>query len=193
MKNKYFEHLRKAAKQYHRHDRTHYGRGGLYVPHVYDELLPARWTGSNEVGLIVNDYHVHVSWMHPRMRYQHLITKEAMQLVAAIPYDPFAHATPHYRQVGRSRKSIASWTTPYDRDNAWLIACAREESRLMREADFCIKPYWQSKWTRYARSIEICIPIDIRNEEDLRTLAGLAKRFLKRETTLDREFPGYPD
>lgn len=39
--------------------------------------------------------------------------------------------------------------------------------------------------------VDICVPIEIRSPEEARALVSLARRLLKRETTLEREFPGY--
>jgi hypothetical protein len=46
----------------------------------------------------------------------------------------------------------------------------------------------QLKW---ATGVSLVIPVEVLNEEDIRALAALAKRLLKREITVADEFPGY--
>lgn len=43
----------------------------------------------------------------------------------------------------------------------------------------------------HGRFIELCAPIEIRNEQDLIVLANLVRKLLKHETTLEQVFPHY--
>lgn len=43
----------------------------------------------------------------------------------------------------------------------------------------------------FTTGVSLVVPIEVLNEENVRALAALAKRLLKRETTVADEFPGY--
>ncbi|NOS96906.1 MAG: hypothetical protein HOP25_00335 [Methylotenera sp.] len=45
--------------------------------------------------------------------------------------------------------------------------------------------------TKLSHFVELCAPIEVRNEQDLIILANLVRKLLKRETTLEKEFPDY--
>ncbi len=192
MKNKYFERLRKAAKQHHRNDRSARFKGGIIVFHTYELVAPDDLTRWDDVEFILNNYRVNVFFVHPRMRYHDLVVDEAHRLTAHLaPDDLFGEATPVFKKVGRSRKKLAGHRTGRIGNDEWVNALSSEEARLMREADYRIEPSIKSSWCSYARCVRLCAPVEVRNEADLRTLANLTKRLLKRETTLDIEFPGY--
>ena len=61
----------------------------------------------------------------------------------------------------------------------------------MASADVIIAPSIDAEWCRYSRLVSLCVPIEVRNPTDLRELAKIAKRLLKRETTLQELFPKY--
>jgi len=54
MKSKYFERLRRAAKQYHRNDRSTRFEGGIVVYHSYELVTPDELTRWDDVEFILN-------------------------------------------------------------------------------------------------------------------------------------------
>lgn len=57
--------------------------------------------------------------------------------------------------------------------------------------DLVVRPSMSVKTLATGTGIDLCVPIEIYNEDDIRKLAVLAKKLLKRETTLAVEFPDY--
>lgn len=193
MRNRHVEHMRRMAKRFHRNDRTtHFERGGIIVRHDYRYVAPDKLTWWDDVGFILNDYRVSVHLVHPRMRYHDLIEEEALRLTDHLyPDNLFRKITPIFKKIGRSRKKRVSSRIESTSRDEWFNALIAEEARLYQEADYRIEPSMKTGWGRYSRWMELCVPIEVRNEGDLRVLALLAKRLLKRETTLKQEFPDY--
>ena len=107
--------------------------------------------------------------------------------------DLFDHGNPNYVKVGRSRKKIKSYTMNREPDDGYYAALQNEEIRLARDPKngVVIVPSLRAEWTNWSRFVCICAPIEVRGVDDLHKLADLTKRILKRETTLEQEFPGY--
>lgn len=191
MKNPHIERLRRQAKLDHRNARGHFQPGGFAYSHVLvgDSHELTWW---EDVDFVLNDYLVAMAFVHPRMQYHEHIKNLVREAVDHLcPDDLFGNAQPSYQSVGRSRKKITGWVTPPQGLNAWMEALLQEEARLAVEADLIITPYIKSQWSPYARVVELCVPMELRQEADVFQLVQLAKRLLKRETTLDQEFPGY--
>ena len=192
-KNRHTERMRRMAKLFHRNDRSaHFERGGIIVRHDYSHVAPDAPTWWDDVGFILNDYRVTVLLVHPRMRYRDLIEDEAHRLTDHLyPGRLFRTTAPIFRKVGRSRKKQIRSQIERMGGDEWFNALMAEEARLYQEADYRIEPSMKIGWGRHSRWIDLCAPIEVRSEDDLRELALLAKRLLKRETTLKQEFPGY--
>lgn len=79
------------------------------------------------------------------------------------------------------------------RDSSYYDALLQEESRIARDSTngVIITPRMTTEWTNWSRFVRICVPIEVRGVNDLHSLAELTKRLLKRETSLETEFPGY--
>lgn len=99
--------------------------------------------------------------------------------------------TPIHKRVGRSRKKIAFREWQSIDNDTWHASFKQTFAELVQTEDVCVVPYINAKWTNRSRFVELCAPIEVRNEDDLVIIANLAKRLLKRETSLNDEFPGY--
>lgn len=192
MKNSHVERLKQRAKQYHRARRGDHFEGGIMCFHHYDGLPADRLTWWDDVTFVLSDYRVALAWTHPRMAYEDAIDAEADRLTADLPSDNFMRdGTPVYKTVGRSRKKIIH--TVYepraqtDRHDQWQ----RVRHQAMQSTDIRIEPALNAHWCQYSRVVNLCAPIEVRNESDLRQLAALTRRLLNREVTLQDVFPGY--
>lgn len=195
MKNPKFELHRRLQRQTHRRRPNWANDGGLRIPHCYSEPRTLSWW--DDVGFVLNGRRVMVWWVHPRMKYRDRI--EQMAFEAAQPFYPkdkpglFDNATKIYRKMGRRRKKITGYQmaeTP-EATKQWYARIEEEEARLTREADFVIQPSLKIKSLDWCLGVELCAPLEIRNKADVRALAELGRRLVKRETTLEQEFPGY--
>lgn len=66
-----------------------------------------------------------------------------------------------------------------------------EEKKLFETNDVKIYPSMSVNWFRDCRYIDICVPLEIKDTQDLISLVTLVKRLPNRTTTLSKEFPNY--
>ena len=135
-------------------------------------------------------------WRHPRYDYQGLIEKAALTaangLYLQIEGGLFRDDEKQYAKVGRSRKKVLSYRwLLHPQERAWMDAVSAEEARLRRVAEFSVVPAFQVETLDWCRYVTLVAPLEVRTLEELRAMAALARRLVTRETTLDREFPGY--
>ncbi len=195
MKNHYQEHLKKSAKLYHRNKRNSNFTRGLIQRHLYYADISSALSCWHKVGFILNSYRVVVAWIHPRYDYQEYIESEAHKSIAHLNVnmdDIFNEAKPNYVKVGQSRKKIATYTVNLTKDSdEWTTAYRLALQQLPHSIEYEAKPSIKTEWQARSYFVDICAPIEVRSVDDLVKLVTLVKRLLKRETTLDNEFPDY--
>lgn len=194
MKNPNQERLRILMRQYHRH---HPWRlvDGFFIPHLYLKLGIMSWW--DDIGFILNGRRIMVWWRHPRMEYSDAINELAWEEAGDPPVraaDMFASSEKQWKKVGRSRKKVASYLcrpTP-DSQQEYYAKLSAIESRMESEGiDLAVRPSISVKRLSWCIGVDLCIPVEVRTEEEVHALAGLARRLLKGETTLAVEFTGY--
>lgn len=194
MKNSNQERLGRLMKQYHRNNKWPWG-GGFYFPYTYpqNKILSL----SDEVGFVLNDRRVIVCWVHPRMTYSTAISRMAWEAAGSPPIrakDMFASGEKKWKKLGRSRKKVSSFVSD-------PISASQEEyyakldviiSRMMAEGiDLVVHPTITVKRWAWCIIVELCAPMNVRNKEEARAMAILARRLIAGETTFENEFPGY--
>lgn len=195
MKNPYQQKLKRSAKAFHKKRRGYRFSNGLIVWHLYDNVNMSKLSWWDDVGFILNDYLVQVAWVHPRMVFSDQLESEAHKRVQHldINVDDFLNRSePNYVKIGKSRKKLIGYkVTSSMLSNDWKQAYDIALAEVQQEADFKIKPFIKTEWTSHGRFVEICAPIEVRNEQDLLFLAKLVKKLLKNETSLDQAFLDY--
>ncbi len=78
-------------------------------------------------------------------------------------------------------KESEEWTKTYD--------LALQE--VSETTQYCATPFIHNEWFTNGYFVNLCAPIEVRSIQDLTVLVDLVKRLLKRETTLEQEFPHY--
>jgi len=194
MKNPHQERNRRLMKQYHRNHQWRL-ENGLYIPHAYPTPQNLSWW--DDVGFILNKRRVLVWWEHPRMKYDDAIKKMAWNEAGTPPVDGRALFEPSekvWKKVGRSRKKVVGYSGSQapDIQREFYAKLEAIEMRMESEGiDLEIRPSISVKTISWCTGIDLCIPIEVRNKEELSALAMLAKRLVKGETTLLDEFPDY--
>lgn len=192
MKNRHVERLRLAAKLHHRTNRAGHFANGAAVRHrcaPEDARRPSQW---EDVTFTINDYRVDLCWISPRRAYRNILEVEALRRVMHLyEDDPFKDATPMYKKVGRSRKKRVGWDVESTCSRDFADAYDRELAAMSDAENFVVTPYLKLSWGRYRRLVELCVPAEIRQEADIDALVALARRLVKRATTLADEFPMY--
>lgn len=188
MKNPYLESCYRRMQQHHPWRLEH----GVYLSDAYpeDSYLPV-WDA--DLGFILNGRRIMVEWEHPRLRYEALIDELTYEQVGELPCQDLLIKQKNYKQVGRSRKKITSYSMSFpDPCHEHYEKLHALESRLKQTGiDQTVQPSFSVTVLPWDRGVELCAPLDIRNKEDLSKLVALVKRLLKRETTLQEEFPDY--
>jgi len=193
------ERLARMQRQYHRGHPWRLSTGGVYVPHCYKESDPEGLSWWDDVGFILNGRRVIVWWQHPRYLYANAI--ETMALDQAGPSPDISHPfgslgemQKNYVAAGASRKKLVSYTWPgfseerrdyYDRVNDL-------NKQLSDEGiDQVFRPSWKVERLDWALGMSLVAPIEVRSDSEAIGLAGLARRLMKRETSIDNEFSSY--
>jgi hypothetical protein len=195
MKNHSIEALKRRAKLYHRNESGDQFTDGVLARHLYYDMTPETLSFWDDAVFIVNDYRVALWWTHPRHRYHNLVEEEAMRRVAHLhpEEDPFSDMTPNYKKLGRSRKKIVSWLQrPTSDECRRYFDLLFETERLVgRDTAFEVRPSMTISWCSWCKGLSLCIPFEVRSEADLRELTHIARRLVKRESTLRDEFGDY--
>lgn len=199
MKNPHREQRRRQARDYHKHHPWRLD-GGLYIPHTYPDTKKLSWW--DDVGFILNDRRVIVWWQHPRRIYLDAIERQAMADVPT-PTSPSAPeavlsgqapAQKHWRKLGNARKKLVSDTIPGSSDE-WLAyfdaVNAREEELMRRGISLEVSASMHIEQLKWVTGVNLVVPVEVQNKEDVRALAKLAKRLLRQETAIASEFAGY--
>lgn len=184
--------LKSAAKQHHRHHAAGHFKNGVQSFHRYDHRTSNDLSWWDDCAFVLNDYRVNLAWLHPRMCFNELVKELAFARVDQLKSDDFLlNSTPIYQRVGNSRKKITAWESKHTGPSSWHEAFQQACVEIVQTEDIGITPFIKAHWTNRSRFVELCAPVEVRNQEDLVLLVNLTKRLLKRETTLEEQFPGY--
>jgi hypothetical protein len=196
MKNPYFERIYRGMRQYHRSHQW-VVESGRYIPHEYPDTNPEKLSSSDEVGFILNGRRIMVWWVHPRAKYAQAIDNLAWQEAGNPPIhgaDLFEPSEKQWKKVGRSRKKVSSYKSGPTPEvlRAYYDKLSSIKMRIESEGiDLVVRPSMSVEILPYCRAVNLCIPFKVRDEKELSELAALAKRLIKGETTLAKEFPDY--
>ena len=194
MKNPGQERLRRLMRQYHRHHPWRL-EDGFFIPHLYPKPRSLSWW--DDIGFILNGRRVMVWWVHPRMEYADTIGDFAWKEAGDPPArsaDMFASGEKQWKKVGRSRKKVVSYLcrpTPDSMQDYYAKLRAIESRMELEGIDWVVRPSISVKRLAWCAGVELCVPFDVRTDEEVRALAWLTRRLLKNETTLTLEFPSY--
>ncbi len=197
MKNKHFEKFGRTAKEHHRNNQWRLNSDGIWAPHLYTEKDQSGLSWWDDAGFILNDRRVIIWWQHPRNVYNDEIHTRSFDLVGPSPKESAwdeLEKNKNYARRGKSRKKIISYTLPQLREDtrAWCDALRAAEQNLMDVGiDFDVVPSVKIKRLNWAVGVDIVAPLEIRNEHELAHLVALVKKLIKRQSTIDQEFPNY--
>jgi len=196
MKNTKLERYGRMQRQLHRNHPWQLTAAGIHVLHSYAESKQDDLSWWDDVGFILNGRRVIVWWQHPRHIFQDMIRDQARMEAGEDPSDDWLSegSTTNHRAVGKSRKKIVSYTSrqPSEAQEQYYDNLQSIEDRLKAEGvDFEVAPSWKRERLDWATGVSLVAPLEVRNEADLAMVAGLARRLLLGQTTLDAEFPKY--
>lgn len=190
MKIKHIERMRRTMREFHRFNPWKL-TGGLFIPHTYPSSSALSWWA--DFGFIQGGRRIMVRWVHPRMRYADAIEQKALEIAGPVPLDsPSAQRIPartrrsqkHFsrktaRGIGRSDHLIEY----FDKVNAI-------EDRLSQEGiDHVVFPSLKIRHYPWGMGMDLCANFKIREVADIRSLANVARRLIRREIRLGEAFP----
>lgn len=197
MKNKQQEFIYRYMRQYHRHHQWGL-ENGLLIPHAYPHPTD-KLSWWDDVGFILNGRRIMVWWVHPRMKYADAITDAAWKEAGDSLQDgtdifDFGQSEKIWKKVGHSRKKISSYQIPSmsDVQNDYYTKLSNIKTRIKTEGiDLVVRPSMSVEALSWCRGVSLCIPIEVRDRNEIIVLATLARRLLKGETSIANEFTGY--
>lgn len=195
MKNKYYEYLRRSQKAYHRRSPWRLSPEGLYIPHTYEYTEPDSLSWWDDVGFILGSRRVMVWWRHPRHVYAERADDLAYEEAGPSPSPSlFFEARKIYKPAGASRKKlVGSQLREFTEEQAQYYDRLRElKHKYLTGGE--IPPVLASVSlvpVSWALGVELVAPLEVRNENELAVVAGLARRLARRVTSMEVEFPGY--
>jgi predicted DNA binding CopG/RHH family protein len=195
MKNRGQELLRRMQRQYHQRNPWDL-QNGLYITHSYKEVQPDALSWWDDVGFILNKRRIMIWWQHPRCIYYDTIDEQSLLKAGDGPQDNWflEEGQKNYRKVGASRKKLIGYTCKKMSVEQRLYYDHLENirQRISREGiDFDISPSWRRENLNWAVGVDLVVPMEVRNEQELALLVSLTRRLLLRQTTLETEFPDY--
>lgn len=195
MKNKNQERLARLQRQYHRKRPCHLDDLGLDYSGVFQPRLLIGLSWAVELGFILNGRRVMLYWSHPRSVYAEALDDQARKDMGPGPSTDWnRESTPRYVPAGASRKRIVSYTSkgPSEAELQHWRAVNDHRAELEKIGiDYAVQPSIKVHRWDWAIGVDLVVPMEVETIEDAEALAKLARRLLKRETTVTAEFPGY--
>jgi hypothetical protein len=196
MKNSRQERLYRLMRQHHRSSQWKLSNG-LHLPHSYETPRQLSWW--DDIGFILNGRRVMVWWIHPRMAYADVIEERAWTATVTTPSE-FPELLGHepsqkiWKKVGKSRKKVVGYKAP-PQSEARLGRYGQlqaTEKRLQIEGiDFEVRSSMSVRAYSWGLGMELCVPVEVRDQNEAGSLVDLARRLIKGIATLEGEFPGY--
>lgn len=196
MKNAKYELFGRMQRQHHQNHPWRLSRGGLFIPHSYADMNPKSLSWWDDVGFILNGRRVIVWWQHPRHVYAETLVAQSWQEAGDGPQSDWLAegGTKNYRKVGASRKKIVSYTArqPSAEQKLHFDLLRNIRERLTTEGiELDVFTSCKRERLTWATGVSLVAPVEVRNEDELATLALLARRLILGQTTLEAEFPHY--
>lgn len=201
MKNKNYQRKKAAARRAFRgamNDNRWDLQRGIKVYHVYDEeIKPRDKTYWDDVSFVWRHNYVVVCWTHPRYEYTETVDTQAYEAANRIFPDRrhdnmFSGGTKNYKKLGKSRKKVTSITCPGVNTGKDFYDAWRDfKETFCQTSSIEIKPYIRIEQTDYSLFVNICCPIEVRNEDNLKELADIVRSILDRKTTLQELYGDY--
>ena len=197
MKNKYFDLMRKSAKEYaktwHRHNQlTPLGNALI---HCYDNHQHEMgWW--DDVMFRLGGQVICVWWTHPRMQFADQTNEMAHNLMPPSPPWNLGSGTPNYKRLGKNkkRKKIVSYTMDSPTPGTWKewsAECDKKTEEVRRTTDLVIRPSMKVEQLNWCRGVSLCVPEEAIDAVSVEKMAEIAKQLLRGETTLEELYPDY--
>ena len=194
MKNRHIEYLKRLAKQAPKNWDKPLSPQGNYLYHCYSEPKTLGWW--DDVSFKLGSQRVVVWWVHPRMAYYEICENMAYDMV-----DNMVHIQPkqelhmkvvQHKQLGRSRKKAVSYQFESSvAQMEWEQAVEDAQKKILQNNELIIKPYIHVKQYGWGLGVNLCLPMEVVDQDSVEAMAHIAKRLLRHETSLAELFSDY--
>lgn len=190
MKNRHMEQMQVQMRLYHSRNPWPL-QGGLFVPGTYPVKRTLTWL--TQVGFVLGRRRVLVWCVHPRMKYAEVIEEQAHS--AATPFSDGATFKTLKTKPDGARRIATLDQRDGDQTDQLLAYFDQvqgiEDGLQVQGIDCVVRPSLLVHRCPWGTRMELCAPVEVRDMNDIRKLASLAKGLLKREITAAEIFPGY--
>ena len=190
MKNRHMEQMQVQMRLYHSRNPWPL-QGRLFIPGTYPVKRALTWL--TQVGFVLGRRRVLVWCVHPRMKYAEAIEEQAHS-AATLFADVATYKTIKMKPDGAQRITTFDQRDG-DRTDRLLAYFDQvqgiEDELQVQGIDCVVRPSLLIHRCPWGTRLELCAPLEVRDRNDIRKLASLAKGLLKREITAAEIFPGY--
>jgi hypothetical protein len=168
-------------------------KDGVVIYHCYDEQKNYSWW--DDFGFFINGiYHV-VWWVHPRMRYldkcEDLAHDEVQHLYpkSELASDWLSMDDPIWKKQGKSRKKVVGYKSSLNDSGSqrklWYDEFNKASERYKTTSDIVVHPSIKTEWLNYGKGIDLCYPVELRNEQEITEFALKLKESIKTGVPLE--------
>ena len=197
MKNQKFEYNRRSMKEYHKTKRTsQFNADGIKVFHDYSLTDPDSFSYWDDAQFIKNNYRVMVWWTHPRCQYINQVEDIAHSMFPYPKGERFLEdSKPIYKPMGKhGKRKKAKWFEMGESKpefSEWYNNVRRAEEELLPTSEIVIVPSFKIETFNYCKGISFCAPVEVRNEQELATMAMMTKVIMEGKASLEEFFEDY--
>lgn len=198
MKNKFIENKKRAAKRYAKKWHRKLNQHGHYLPHCYSKSERKKLAWWDDVFFKMGSQVVAVWWVHPRQHYYDLCENHTFSLMPLNLNDGRVKFKPSkYKKLGKSRKKAILFQTvelpvhEIEKKQQYWQQYETKFDEVLLNNDFVVQPFMQIKQYDWCIGVDLCLPIEALDEMSVNEMAHIAKKLLRRETTLAELYPNY--
>lgn len=200
MKNKYFQQKVASAKAYlkkHRSSDTRMNAQGVRIYHCYENPREISWW--DDFGFVLGSQYVTVWWVHPRMKMQDKLSDVGYENTIAElgplpPSNMFDKSIPITKKVGNGkRKKVVAYQMPETpiASSQWFDRWREESVKAVQTADISIRPSMSVQQYDWCRGVELCFPVELRNEQEITEFALKVRQHMRGEINLFEGLENY--
>ena len=198
MKNRIIEQRKRTAKRLAKCWNRAVNAAGNHIPHCYSEEEKTSFGWWDDLSFKLGSQIVAVWWIHPRQHY-HNLCYEQLDIELSYPKeedsidDWLKPVKTNYKKLGKSRKKVISYqmATPSEKNKAFWQKRDECLKKILDESEIIAKPYISVYQYNWDIGVELCLPMEVVDEDSVNKLADITKNILRHETSLKTLYPNY--
>lgn len=199
MKNRHIEKMIASSKKYAktaRSDRRWDSKRGIKVYHVYRDKDGVQYRDKSywdDVQFKMGSQMVTVFYTHPRYEYTEKCQSMAYDQLKSVGEkaaegDLFEGSTPVYKYTKKGRKKLAAWRMPEREPDNFFEKWRELEIDLCKNSDWVQRASMKVTQGGYCRFVDVCIPLEVCNEDQLAELCEVVRACLKTPGEFEKRY-----